>query len=143
GELAINRNGLSLQNQQLQGSVRELLNRFSRFQNIVNYLQDLSDQMLVTVSSSGVMGSRSGFLSVVGNQWSGGSRLPHWIMDNGQRTTDKSDFDSLEMDSYGIVHSRIQEILEELVQLEEAVEDIVLFAKKSDRTLEQQRQMLT
>ncbi len=143
GELAINRNGLSLQNQQLQGSVRELLNRFSRFQNIVNYLQDLSDQMLVTVSSSGVMGSRSGFLSVVGNQWSGGSRIPHWIMDNGQRTTDKSDFDSLEMDSYGIVHSRIQEILEELVQLEEAVEDIVLFAKKSDRTLEQQRQMLT
>jgi len=47
GELAINRNGLSLQNQQLQGSVRALLDRFGRFGQIVNKLQNLSDKMLV------------------------------------------------------------------------------------------------
>lgn len=136
GELAINRNGISLQNQQLQGSVRELLNRFGRFQNVVNYLQELSDQMLVTASNSTAINFHSGFLPIISNQGSGGNRTLQW-------TTDRSDFDALEMDNYGVLHSRIQAILEELVQLEEAVDDIALFAKKSDRTLEQQRQMLT
>ncbi|HEY9820848.1 MAG TPA: hypothetical protein V6D35_08710, partial [Candidatus Sericytochromatia bacterium] len=42
GELAINRNGLSLQNEQLQGSVRELLNRFAKVQKIATQLQQVS-----------------------------------------------------------------------------------------------------
>ncbi|HAA28838.1 MAG TPA: hypothetical protein DCE56_15565, partial [Cyanobacteria bacterium UBA8553] len=69
GELAINRNGLSLQNEQLQGSVRELLNRFSRVQNMVSNLRQLSDQMLVGASSSGSIASNPSFLSVPSNQW--------------------------------------------------------------------------
>ncbi len=132
GEFAINRNSLSLQNQQLQGSVRGLLNRFSRFGNLVSHLRELSDQMVVG-------------WSVFSNQWSAEKvKVGSWQTTNtGQWTTDSSDFDSLEMDNYGVLHSQLQSILEEMLQLEEAVNDIALFAKQSDQTIEQQRQMQT
>ncbi|MCP2728100.1 hybrid sensor histidine kinase/response regulator [Limnofasciculus baicalensis] len=135
GELAINRNSLSLQNQQLQGAVRELLNRFARFGSLVNLLQEVSDKMVVGASSLGLIGSHSG------SEFNRSLSVTKTI-DNGQRITDNSHFDSLEMDRYGVLHSRLQSILEEIVQLEESVDDIALFAKKSDQTLEQQRQRL-
>jgi chemotaxis family two-component system sensor histidine kinase/response regulator PixL len=128
GELAINRNGLSLQNEQLQGSVRELLNRFSRVQNLVGYLRKLSDQMLIAPERR-----------------SDGT-IPHsfsQLRDLKIPRSDFDDFDSLELDSYGVVHSQLQGLLEEMMQLEESVDDIVLFAKATDQTLERQRQMLT
>ena len=121
GEFAINRNSLSLQNQQLQGSVRGLLNRFSRFGNLVSQLRELSDEMVVG-------------WSVFNNQLSVGKTTVGSLQttNSGQWTTETSDFDSLEMDSYGVLHSQLQSILEEMVQLEEAVDDIALFAKQSD-----------
>jgi len=132
GEFAINRNSLSLQNQQLQGSVRGLLNRFSGFGNLVAQLRELSDQMVVDWSAL------SNQLSV------GKTAVGSWYtIDSRPWTTETSDFDSLEMDSYGALHYQLQSILEEMVQLEEAVSDIALFAKQSDRTIEQQRQMQT
>ncbi|HBB32778.1 MAG TPA: hybrid sensor histidine kinase/response regulator [Cyanobacteria bacterium UBA8803] len=141
GEFAINRNSLSLQNQQLQESLRELLNRFGRFRTLANGLRDISDQMLVAPERYG-MGTKQKDSRSVKPQNADPQRdnpvdLSSFTLHNS------ADFDSLEMDSYGAVHSRIQGILEEMVQLEEAVDDIVLFARKSDRTLEQQRQMLT
>ncbi len=136
GELAINRNSLSLQNQQLQGAVRELLNRFTRFGSLVNLLQEVSDQMVVNASSLGLIGSHSG------SDFNRSSSVTKTI-DNGEHPTENSHFDSLEMDRYGVLHSRLQGILEEIVQLEESVDDIAIFAKKSDQTLEQQRQRLT
>ena len=134
GELAINRNGLSLQNQQLQKSVRELLDRFSRVQSMVSQLRELSDKMLIGASSSGSISSNLSFLQ---------SLNPQWSFLNQQLTTDRSDFDSLELDNYGVLNSRLQGLIEDMVQLEEAVDDVALFAKQSDQTLEQQRQMLT
>ncbi|HEY9611539.1 hybrid sensor histidine kinase/response regulator [Allocoleopsis sp.] len=128
GELAINRNGLSLQNEQLQGSVRELLNRFSRVQNQVAHLQNLSDQMLIAperYSQEALPGSV--------NQL-GSFKVPR---------SDFDDFDSLELDNYGVLQSQLQGLLEEMMQLEESVDDIVLFARATDQTLERQRQMLT
>ncbi len=125
GELAINRNGLSLQNEQLQGSVRDLLNRFIQVQNLVGGLRKLSDQMLVAP------------------QRPNEETLPHSVDRLGELAIVRADFDSLELDSYGVLQSQLQGLLEELMQLEESVDDIVLFAKQSDQTLEQQRQMLT
>ena len=113
GELTINRNGLSLQNEQLQKTVQELLQRFSKVQELGNQLRNLSDQMLVAPSS----------------------QLPSTL-------TPFSGFDSLEMDSYGGLHSQLQATLEEIVQLEEVVGDVVLIAGQSNQTLEGQRQML-
>ncbi|MFW5667367.1 MAG: response regulator, partial [Coleofasciculus sp.] len=145
GELAINRNGLSLQNQQLQGSVRALLDRFGRFGQIVNKLQNLSDKMLIAPErySYGTMAGRSQMERRVPQ----GADLRSRGFQNSDRSTDVTmktlaDFDSLEMDSYGALYSQIQGILEEMVQLEEAVDDIALFAKKSDQTTEQQRKVL-
>lgn len=124
GELAINRNSMSLQNEQLQSAVRELLNRFVKVQNVVGGLQELSNQMLIAPERFS------------------DKKLPHSIAQSlGQITP--TDFDSLELDSYGVLYSRLQGFLEDMVQLEEAVDDIVLFSRATDRTLEQQRQMLT
>jgi chemotaxis family two-component system sensor histidine kinase/response regulator PixL len=125
GELAINRNGLSLQNDQLQGSVRDLLNRFSRVQNMVGELRRLSDQMLVAPLRHN------------------DEKLPTSVGQLGEIASARADFDALELDSYGALHSRLQGLLEDMMQLEESVDDIVLFARQSDQTLEQQRQMLT
>lgn len=128
GELAINRNGHSLQNEQLQGSVRELLNRFSRVQNLVGQLQNLSDKMLIAPERHN-LGSLPRITDPLGTL--------------KVARSDFDDFDSLELDNYGVVHSELQGLLEEMMQLEESVDDIVLFAKATDQTLEQQRQMLT
>ncbi len=111
-ELAINRNSLSLQNEQLQGSVRSLLSRFSRFQGMTSKLRELADQLVI-------MPERR--------------EQAAWI---------SNAFDALEMDSYGALSSQLQDILEEMMQLEEAVDDIVLFARATDQGLEEQRQML-
>ena len=121
GELAINRNGLSLQNEQVQGAVKSLLSRFAKFQEIVGQLRQISDKMLVkpTVSS----------------YWSG-------VGNDLQQNNYEHNFDSLEMDRYGTLHPVIQEIFEDMVQLEEAVDDIGLFAVASEQKLGQQKQML-
>ena len=128
GELAINRNSLSLQNDQLQGTVRELLNRFVRFQEMTGNLRELSDQMLIAPMNS---------------QVSDLPRAPRLEASEDGKIQNLADFDSLEMDSYGTLHSLLQELLEEMMQLSEAVDDVVLFARQSDQSLEQQRQMLT
>lgn len=125
GELAINRNGLSLQNDQLQRGVRELLNRFARVQNVVGNLQELSYQMLVTPERSN------------------NETLPRSANQLGELATRQADFDALELDRYGVLNSRLQGLLEDMVQMEESVDDIVLFARATNQTLEQQRQMLT
>ena len=140
GELAINRNGLSLQNEQLQDSVRELLNRFSQVQNLVGDLRKVSDQMLVApIKYSDGSGTRD---------WGPRSRKespsnPSFFASKSFATPSSTDFDSLELDNYGALHSRLQELLEDMMQLEESVDDIVLFARATDQSLEQQRQMLT
>ena len=114
GELVINRNSLALQNEQLQFSVKDLGNKFARFRGVTNKLRELSDQMLTESEHT-----QSSVLS---------SKI--------------AEFDSLEMDSYSNLHLLLQGILEELVQIEEGVDDISLFAEQSDRSVDSQRQML-
>jgi chemotaxis family two-component system sensor histidine kinase/response regulator PixL len=171
GELTINRNSLSLQNEQLQGSVRDVLHRFARFRNKVKQLRELSDKMLIGASSSGSIASHPSFLSIVGDRWLVGKgkigdrvkrsdgdterasallsvhlenpkgSADRETSDSGQLSVEKTHFDSLEMDSYSILNSRLQAVLEEMAQLEESVDDIALFARATNQTLDQQRQM--
>ena len=133
GELTINRNSLSLQNEQLQRSLRELLRRFSRFQSIAGRLQELSDRMLVLPERYHAEGYSPGSTN--------GTNSVAPLTDAGSSALQKG-FDSLEMDRYGALHSLLQETMEEKVQIEESVDDIVLFAAQSNRMLEQQRQMM-
>ena len=129
GELAISRNSLSLQNEQLQATVQELLRRFSQFQSMGNQLRNLSDRMLVSPerhSSNTPKANSDPTISSI----SGASFRP-------------VDFDSLEMDSYGELHSLLQKTFEETVQLEETVGDVVLLAGQSSQSVDKQRQMLS
>ena len=129
GELAINRNGLSLQNEQLQRSVRELLYRFAHFQHLTGFLQDLSDQMLI----------------VPERHLARQPLTPKTDSPGGTHLTSlaSANFDSLELDNYSALHGLLQELLEEVIQLEESVGDIELFAGQSNQMLEQQRQRMT
>ena len=116
GELTINRNSLALQNEQLQSNVSELERKFLRFRGVTKQLQEVSDRMLLEDSRN----------------------LTPSIFTNSAI----ADFDNLELDSYSQLHSALQTILEEIVQLEESVEDIAIFAGQSDRAIDSQRQML-
>lgn len=143
GELAINRNGLSLQNEQLQDSVGDLLNRFSHVQNLVSDLRKVSDQMLAApLRYSDGRGTRNGGLRTRKDSPINPSSFSSKSFSTPS-STDFDEFDSLELDNYGVLHSRLQELIEDMMQLEESVDDIVLFAKATDQSLEQQRQMLT
>jgi chemotaxis family two-component system sensor histidine kinase/response regulator PixL len=121
GELSINHNSLSLQNGQLQFAVKELLNRFTKFAGMSNKLRELSDLMLIAPQSP----------------------EHNLLPKTAGEETSLNEFDALEMDRYGRLYSLLQGLLEEMMQLEESVDDIVLFARGSNQTLDVERQMLT
>ena len=128
GELTINRNSLSLQNEQLQENVSELGQKFSRFRDVAQKLQEISDLIVLEQRSNSLRNSPI----PVSNQ-------PYSTTHQDEST----EFDSLEMDSYSGLYASIQNVLEEVVQLEESVDDITIFAKQSDLTINSQRQMLS
>ena len=123
GELTINRNSLSLQNQQLQENVSELGQKFSRFREVTKKLREIADQIILEQRSNSLRSSVT-------------------QISTSNQSAYATEFDSLEMDSYSTLYSSLQEVLEEVVQLEESVDDITIFAKQSDRTINNQRQML-
>lgn len=115
GELAINRNSLSLKNDQFQRTVRRLKQRFSSFGIFVKQLQSVSDQLLTSSERQTTEAARG---------------------------TGKTTFDTLEMDSYSEINSLLEGVLEEVFQLAESVEDVGLFAGQSNQLLEHQRRTL-
>jgi len=135
GELTINRNSLGLQNEQLQSKVSELERKFGRFRSVAKQLQEVSDRMLLEARNRHFPNSAVNLASV----------SKEMTVEKETRAADNSaiaDFDALELDSYNQLYSSLQEIIEEMVQLEESVEDIAIFAGQSDRTIDSQRQML-
>ena len=132
GELAINRNSLALQNEQLQVFIQELMRKFGKFQQIGEMLRDFSDQLVVDPGSYGYRKPPQ-----ANSQTNIVSSSP-----TEPTPLSQTNFDSLEMDSYGELHSIVQTTIEEMAQLEETVVDVVLLAGQSSQTLEKQRQML-
>ena len=130
GELTINRNSLALQNEQLQESVSDIGQKFSRFREVTKKLREISDRMLLEQRSSSLRDSTTR-----------GSQSPSQYSPQSM-IEESAVFDSLEMDTYSLLYSSLQAILEEIVQLEESVDDITIFAKQGDRTINSQRQML-
>ena len=114
GELVINRNSQVLQQEQLQTILSKLQNRLEQFQRLTYQFQEISDRISVAPSNN-----------------------------SSTDTTSLGDFDALEMDRYGKVYSLIQEIVEENMQLEEAVDDMVLFKRQSEYTIKQQHKTLS
>ena len=127
GELVIQRNSLAVQNEQLQRQLRELLDRFSRFRDLVGRLQEFSDQEVVRHSNQS-------YPSFSPTKTGDSIEQPESVLD--------LDFDSLQLDQYGALNTTLQELLEETAQIEESVGDVSLFAEQSDQTLKGQRKML-
>ncbi len=124
GELTISRNGLELQNTQAQRGTRELQKRFQRFQDAVETIRSFSDQLLLR------------------DQHPTGRRAPS--NESSAASGDlRGDFDALEMDRYSTLYAQTQLLLEEIVQLEEAVEDVSLFTRQSGQMLGRHRKMLS
>ncbi|PPS45525.1 hybrid sensor histidine kinase/response regulator [Chroococcidiopsis sp. TS-821] len=145
GELAINRNSLSLQNEQLQATIQELLRRFTKFQTMARQLRDLSDLIVVasehnargrSANHAVMLPAKEGLEKLVTTSSAVATSSPATLLPS------LASFDSLEMDSYGEVYSLLQATLEDMVQLEETVGDVVLLAGQSGETIERQRQML-
>lgn len=128
GELTINCNSLALQNEQLRSRIRELLHRFEQFQDTVEQIRSAADQMVIAPQRRGATlpthSQLSGkpFIGAIGRQL---------------------DFDALEMDRYTAVYAHTQTLLEEGVQLQEAIEDFSLLNRQSEHRLGQHRKMLS
>ncbi len=152
GELTINRNMFALENEQTQEAIEELLRRFDRFQEIIKQIQNVSDTLLVASESTD---RRQKVALGNGNQelrfW---NESPHRSFDSKHSPSASglqlsasgfslAEFDALEMDRYGTLYSSLQGVLEEVAQLREAVDDIALFSGRSNRTIRQERQMLS
>lgn len=124
-EAVIKRSSISLQNEQMQKSIRDLLNRFAAVEKIATQLRKVSDQTLIP-------NLRQGYQST-----SDSTYQPDEIR------TIQADFDALEMDNYGTLHSLLQRFLEDMIQLRESIDDIALFARRSDKNLTELRKSLT
>jgi two-component system, chemotaxis family, sensor histidine kinase and response regulator PixL len=142
GELLTNQNLQSLQNEQLQTSVRVLLNRLKQHQQRLSQLQDWSDRMYIDAEKRLIGELR--FPSRDRGQWGMGKVIPN-VHSSFQNPKSQllSSFDSLELDRYSEAQLLVQSILEDAVQLAEASEAIELFATQSTQTLEKQRRLLT
>lgn len=126
GELVIDRNSMSLQQEQLQTTLRKLRQRLEQFQYLTGEFQDMSDKMILNPINT-----------PLNNTNNDSSQL------NQLATYDSNaQFDSLEMDQYGQMHSLLQGVVEEMMQLEEAVEDVFLYARQSNKTVKHQQQTL-
>jgi chemotaxis family two-component system sensor histidine kinase/response regulator PixL len=145
GELSINRNKLSLQNEQLQSALRELLSRFGQFRGLGKQLQTSLNKMLINPERY----SRSHLQPAIGEaSLSLGTvnvpTLAPAVANVATATTiGRSEFDSLELDTYGDIYNLLQAAVEALLQMEETVGDVTLFADQSSRVLEEQRLMQT
>ena len=125
GEMVISRNSMSLQQEQLQTTLRKLRQRLEQFQYLTGEFQDMSDKMILNPINTPITSNNS-------------------LEFNQLSTYDtNAQFDSLEMDQYGQMHSLLQGVVEEMMQLEEAVEDVFLYARQSNKTVKEQQQTLT
>lgn len=127
GELVINRNSLALQQEQLQTIVGKVQQGLEQFQHLTTALKGVSDHADSNIS----LGKFD-------------LDLPSPILELESELLDSDRlFDSLEMERYSDRHFAIETALEEMMQLEEAVEDLTLFTRQSDKTIRQQEQILT
>ncbi|NJR32783.1 MAG: hypothetical protein HC778_08255 [Chamaesiphon sp. CSU_1_12] len=116
GELAIERHGLALYNDQVRDAAIGMRDKCEKFQSIADRLQQLADNLLLlTPRSAGASNER----------------LP--------KASDLTEgFDVLELDRYSELHGIAQETSEQIAQIQEQIEDLDLFSTQSDRQIERQ-----
>jgi two-component system, chemotaxis family, sensor histidine kinase and response regulator PixL len=129
GELVTQENLAKLHNQQYQGIVDSVEKRFQQFDLITQELYDWLDKSQNTraqISTAHAGGSSSGLLPPA-------AALPR------PAKLSSPDFDPLLLDHYNTLYVVAQSLMEELAQLQEAVQDIRLLTNESKYT-QQKRQ---
>jgi two-component system, chemotaxis family, sensor histidine kinase and response regulator PixL len=122
GELAIERHGLALHNEQLHETLQELRTKCENFQIVGDRMRQIADR--ISISD----------LSIPQPDKVGSSA----VEDNLEHQ-----FDALELDRYGQLHGIAQETIEQLAQIEEQIEDLTLFSNQSERQIDRQKQLLS
>jgi two-component system, chemotaxis family, sensor histidine kinase and response regulator PixL len=126
GELVTQENGVSLQSQQLQETLKRLQQKFIHFEDLSKNLQTWMDESLYV----DVRGQLSNL------NRSSKPDLQSLELDSLQ------DFDSLQMDSYGRLYTMLQEALEEIAQMGESIGDITLISQQSQQIQRKKQQTL-
>ena len=122
GELVINRNNLSSKNELLQNTAKKLRYRLAQLQTLTENLRELSDHILITSENLGETSTPK---------------------TQEQLITSSIDLKSIDIHDYREIYPLIQGVLGEILQFEEVVDDLTLFTRESNQSLEKQRQMLT
>jgi two-component system, chemotaxis family, sensor histidine kinase and response regulator PixL len=136
GELVTQENGVALQSQQLQATLKRLQQKFIHFEDLSKNLQTWMDQSLHV----DMKGQPSNLTrpSVSGAETSE-------IQASEIQTSDLNslqDFDSLQMDSYGRLYTMLQEALEEIAQMGESIGDMTLLSQQSQQIQRKKQQTL-
>jgi two-component system, chemotaxis family, sensor histidine kinase and response regulator PixL len=113
-ELLINQNRQDLQDEQVQGLVKELTERLRQHQQTMMYLREWSDRLLIA--------------EVNPLKYQGTHAVP--------------DFDALELDQHSEMHELLQDALEEIVKLSQTVEGLDLTVRQSGQILSKQSRLL-
>jgi two-component system, chemotaxis family, sensor histidine kinase and response regulator PixL len=123
GELAIERHGLAVSNEQFDQTLKQVRANCENFQAISTQLRQIADTLSISTLPRPLPSDNSGVGSL----------------------TDSfhQQFDVLELDRYSEVHTIAQATSEQLAQIEEQIEDLSLFVTQSHQQIDRQKQLLS
>ena len=136
GELLTNQNKQTNQDKQLRLTMLELRSHIQQHQQTVHRLQDALNRLLIGLESGKVPVSAAPLVSVFATE----SSSP-WIHTDAHALA--TTFDPLEMDRYSDLHSLIQSVLNETVQLDVTTEVVDQLVKHGGQTLQTQQRLMT
>ena len=145
GELLTNHNQQSLQAEQIQVAMRRLYARLQQHQNLLNQLQDWIDYPPVQLD-----GAQNGNSTHHNSSVPTFSAIPSPFQVTSLKSDHASDppdplpvgFDTLELEQYSEPQLVIQSLLDDTIQLTEAVDAVELYTRQSRQTQEKQGRLL-
>ncbi|MGB8702454.1 MAG: ATP-binding protein, partial [Thermosynechococcaceae cyanobacterium] len=126
GELVTQENGSLLQAQQLQSQLKVLQQRFATFEQLSKTLQTWMDESLKT----GIGRPKT-------EGWTGTSAPPKTL-----ELASLAEFDPLQMDSYSVLYTLMQDALEEIAQMGETMGDMTLLTQQAQQNQRRKQQTL-
>lgn len=137
GELLINQNRQTTQNDSLRVQVQALVQGLQRHQQILYSIQAWADQWLIRASA------QANFSLPVGSAPWQGSELSSTLSLTAQVSSSMASFDALEIDRYSGLHSLVQGALTDFSTLESTAETVRQLIKQNQRTIQGQQRFLT
>ncbi|OYQ66861.1 hypothetical protein B9G53_03225 [Pseudanabaena sp. SR411] len=128
-ELVTQENASILQNQQLQSKIERIQKQFKSFDQLSKNLQTWLDKAQRSQVRTQEITVDSSHLNAIPTNFSASASL-------------LADFDPLQMDSYGHLHSFIQEALEDIAQMDEGMRDMKVLMQQTQQTQRRKQQIL-